>query len=114
MSIQLNTRQVGDVVVPDAAGRIVMGDPATKLRDTVCQLAEKGHKRVVLNLADVAYIDCSGLGELIAAGSTRVSQGEAVKLLNLTERVLTVFHMTKLHTVLPIFDNEQAALTSLN
>lgn len=114
MSIQLNTRQVGDVVIIDAVGHIVMGEPATKLRDTIRQLAERGHKRVVFNLADVHYIDSSGLGELIAAGSTIVTQGGAVKLLNLTERVRTVFHMTKLHTVFPIFDDERTAVTSFN
>ena len=91
-----------------------MGEAATKLRDTVRQLAEKGHKFVVFNLAKVAYIDSSGLGELIAAGSTIISNGGAVKLLNLNERVRTVFHMTKVHTVFPIFEDEQAAVTSFN
>jgi anti-sigma B factor antagonist len=74
----------------------------------------KGHNRVVFNFAEVAYIDSSGIGELVAACTSIINQGGSVKLLNLNERVRTVFNMTKLHTVFPIFDDEKTALTSFN
>ena len=65
MSVKLTTRQVGDVTVVDAVGRITLGEGASTFRDTVRDLASSGHKKILLNLGEVSYIDSSGIGELV-------------------------------------------------
>ena len=50
MSAKLTSRQVGDVTVIDAAGRITLGDGASSFRDTIRDLAAKGNKKLLLNL----------------------------------------------------------------
>ena len=72
MSAKLITRQVGDVTVIDAVGRITLGEGSSVFRETIKDLVSKGNKKVLLNLAEVSYIDSSGIGELVS-GFTSVS-----------------------------------------
>ena len=112
MSVKLTTRQVGDVTVVDAAGRITLGDGASTFRDTIRNLAGSGHKKLLLNLAEVSYIDSSGIGEMVAGFTNVTNQGGQVKLLNLATRVKDLLQITKLYTVFEVFDDETAAVRS--
>jgi anti-sigma B factor antagonist len=108
----MTTRQVGDVTVVDAEGRITLGDGATTFRDTVRDLANAGNKKLLLNLAEVSYIDSSGIGEMVSGFTTIANQGGQVKLLNLTKRVKDLLQITKLYTVFEVFDDEATAVRS--
>jgi anti-sigma B factor antagonist len=110
----LTTRQVGDVTVVDAVGRITLGDGASIFRDTVRGLVSNGHKKMLLNLAEVSYIDSSGIGEMVSGFTTVNNQGGQVKLLNLTKRVKDLLQITKLYTVFEVFEDETAAVRSFD
>ena len=112
MSVKLTTRQVGDVTVIDAVGRITLGDGASTFRDTIRDLAGKGQKKLLLNLAEVSYIDSSGIGEMVSGFTTVSNQGGQLKLLNLTKRVKDLLQITKLYTVFEVFEDEAAAVRS--
>ncbi len=112
MSVNMSTRQVGDVTVVDVSGRITLGDGATAFRDTLRDLVTKGNKKLLLNLAEVSYIDSSGIGELVSGFTTVNNQGGQVKLLNLTKRVKDLLQITKLYTVFEVFDDEATAVRS--
>jgi len=112
VSIKLSTRQVGDVTVVDAVGRITLGEGSSALRDTIRELAGKGQKRILLNLAEVSYIDSSGIGELVSAFTTVTNQGGQLKLLNLTKRVRDLLQITKLYTVFDVHETEANAVRS--
>ena len=70
MSVKLTTRQVGDVTVIDASGRITLGEGASTFRDSIRDLSSTGHKKLLLNLAEVSYIDSSGIGEMVSGFTT--------------------------------------------
>ena len=112
MSVKLTTRQVGDVTVVDAVGRITLGEGASTFRDTVRDLVASGHKKMLLNLGEVSYIDSSGIGEMVSGFTTVANQGGQLKLLNLTKRVKDLLQITKLYTVFEVFDDEAAAIRS--
>lgn len=114
MSVKLTTRQVGDVTVVDAVGRITLGEGASAFRDKIRELASSGHKKMLLNLAEVSYIDSSGIGEMVSGFTTVTNQGGQVKLLNLTKRVKDLLQITKLYTVFDVFDDEAAAVRSFS
>lgn len=112
MTIKVSQRDVGGVTVVDLSGRITLGEPSACLRDTLRQLLGNGQKRILLNLAEVAYIDSSGLGELVSGFTTVKNQGGQLKLLNLTKKVTDLLQVTKLFTVFEVHDNEQSAIQS--
>ena len=112
MSVKLTSRQVGDVTVVDAAGRITLGEGASSFRDTIRDLAASGHKKLLLNLAEISYIDSSGIGELVSAFTSVANQGGTVKLLNLTKRVQDLLQITKLYTVFEVHNDEAKAVQS--
>jgi anti-sigma B factor antagonist len=114
MSVKLVTRQVGDVSVIDAAGRITLGEGASTFREAVREMIAKGDRKLLLNLADVSYIDSSGIGELVSGFTTVANQGGQLKLLNLSKRVQDLLQITKLYTVFEVFDDEAAAVRSFS
>lgn len=114
MSVKLNHRQVGDVTVIDAVGRITLGDGASTFRDTIRELAGSGHKKMLLNLGEVSYIDSSGIGEMVSGFTTITNQGGQLKLLNLTKRVKDLLQITKLYTVFEVFEDEATAVRSFS
>jgi anti-sigma B factor antagonist len=112
VSIKLNTRQVGDVTVLDLAGRITLGEGSSTLRDALKDNLAKGHRKVLLNLGEVSYIDSSGIGELVSGFTTMTNQGGQLKLLGLNKRVKDLLQVTKLYTVFEVFEDEAEAVRS--
>jgi len=103
---------VGEVTVVDASGRITLGDGASTFRDTVRELVGAGNKKLLINMAEVSYIDSSGIGELVSGFTTVTGQGGQMKLLELTNRVKDLLQITKLYTVFEVFDDESQAVAS--
>jgi len=105
-------RQVDSVIVIDISGRITLGEGCTQLRELIRDLLSKGNKQILLNLADVTYIDSSGIGELVSAFTAVSNQGGQLKLLNLTKKVHDLLQITKLYTVFDIHDDEAKGIAS--
>ena len=114
MALTIDTREVAHVIVLDVHGRIVLGDEIGDLRDAVHELLENGKKKIILNLADVDYIDSSGVGELVGCYTTVRNAGGELKLLKLSQKVQDVLYVTKLYTVFDIRDDEFTAVKSFD
>jgi anti-sigma B factor antagonist len=112
MQMITSTRQVGGVTIVDISGRIVLGEESAALRELVRDLLSKGHKKILLNLGDVNYIDSSGLGHLVSAFTSARKQDGELKLLNLTNKVHDLMQITRLYTVFEIKDDEAVAVKS--
>jgi anti-sigma B factor antagonist len=112
--MQIEERKTGDVVVLDLKGKITLGEGDELLKDKVNSLVNQGHKKIVLNLADVPYIDSAGLGEVVRTYTTVSRQGGSLKLLNLTKRITDLLSITKLLTVFETFDSENEAVRSFS
>ena len=112
MNMRATAREAGGVLVVDLSGRILLGDDSACLRKMIRSLLDEGRTRIVLNLADVDYIDSSGIGELVNGYSTVRSRGGELKLLNLNQRVRDLLQLTKLYTVFDVHTEEAMALRS--
>jgi anti-sigma B factor antagonist len=110
--MKFKTREVNGVAVLDLSGKITMGDGSVTIRDAVKDELSKGHNKILLNLADVNYIDSSGLGELVSAYTTVKNSGGEVKLLSLTKKVQDLLQITKLYTVFDVQDDEATAIAA--
>ncbi len=114
MSMTIQPRETDGVTILDVSGRITLGEGSVALRDTVGNEIAMGKQRIIINLADVSYIDSSGLGELTSAFTRAKSRGITVKLLNLTKRIDELLQITKLYTVFDVYDDEDAAIKSFS
>jgi anti-sigma B factor antagonist len=114
VSVDFSTRQSNGITIVDLRGRITLGEGSVTLRDTVHDLLSKGQKKILLNLADVNYIDSSGIGELVSAFTAAKKQDGEVRLLNLTKKVHDLLQITKLYTVFDVKDNETLAIESFS
>jgi len=114
VSMKASVRQVEGVIVVDLSGRIKLGEGSSVLRETVKDLLAKGHKKILLNLGDISYIDSSGIGELVSAFTSVRNQGGELKLLHLTKKVHDLLQITKLYTVFDIKDDETEAVRAFD
>ncbi|MBI4875010.1 MAG: STAS domain-containing protein [Acidobacteria bacterium] len=105
-------RSTGQVDIIDLKGRVTLGDGSGVIRETVKGLVEKGSRSILLNLAEVTYIDSAGLGDLVGSYATVTSVGGHMKLLHAQKRVHDVLQITKLYTVFEAFTDEAAAVAS--
>ena len=113
--MEISERKSGDVVIVDVSGRITLADGGdTVLKDKVRSLVQQGHKKLLLNLGNVSYVDSAGLGELVQSYATVNKNGGALKLLNVTRRIKDSLSITKLLTVFETFDTEAEALKSFS
>ncbi len=110
--MKIDARMVGDVNILDCSGKITLGEGTMAIRNTVREVLANGGKKIILNLADVNYIDSSGIGELVSTYTTVTNKGGQLKLLNLTNKIQELLAITKLLTVFQVYDNEAAALSS--
>ena len=112
--MQIEERTVGDVLILDVKGRITLGEGDEILKDKVNSLLHQGLKKIVLNLAEVPYIDSAGLGEIVRTYTTVSRQGGSLKLLSLTKRITDLLAITKLLTVFETYESENEAVQSFS
>ena len=108
--LNINERQAGDVTVLDMSGKITIGEGSVALRSAIRRLIEEGKKKILLNLAQVSYVDSSGIGEFVASFTAIGREGGQLKLLNLTQKIQDLLAITKLLTVFDTYDDESSAL----
>jgi anti-sigma B factor antagonist len=110
--MQIEERSAGDVTILDLKGKMTLGEGDEVLKDKINSLVLQGRKKLVLNLADVPYIDSAGLGEIVRTYTTVSRQGGNLKLLSLTKRITDLLSITKLLTVFETYDSEADAVRS--
>src|ERR1700720_2261608 len=104
----MTDQEVNGVTVLEIEGRIVLGEESNAFREKVKSLLAAGKKKIVLNLANVGYIDSAGLGTLVATFHSARSQGATLKLANLGTKFKEGVQVTKLSPVFPPPEREAA------
>ena len=112
MALEITERDASGVTVLSLTGRVVLGDESNQLRTKLKELLVQGNRKLVLDLAEVKYIDSAGLGALVAAHASAQNQGASMKLANLTKKFDEQLHITKLVTVFDVFDTVDGAVKS--
>jgi anti-sigma B factor antagonist len=112
VSAKLTTRQVDEVTVIDVSGRITLGEGTSMLRDELRNLISTNRRKILLNLAEISYIDSSAIGQMVAGFTTVANQGGQLKLVNPTKRMSDLLQVTKVSTIFEIFDDEKKAVAT--
>ena len=111
-SLRISQRQTGEVTVLDMSGQLILDDGDAVFRDAVNDLVERSRLHIVVNLADVTYIDSAGIGVLIGRYLAIKRRGGDMKLANLTSRSHRVMTITHLLTVFDAYDSVDEAVQS--
>src|SRR5688572_20396393 len=112
INLYVNQRQIEDVTILDLKGRDRIRGATIALHESIRCLAGEGKIQVLLDLAWVKHIDAGGLGELVASHVTLDEKGGALKLMHMTESVHQLMTITRVLTVLDVYDDEPQALAS--
>jgi anti-sigma B factor antagonist len=110
--MEITQRLVGDVTILDLQGKLIIGEGAELLSDTVKKLVSQGKPRVLVNLSQVPYVDSGGLGELVHCMVSAKNAGGALKLTGVTGKITDLLAITRLVTVFDTFETERDALAS--
>src|ERR1044072_6697744 len=114
INLNITERRIESVTILDLKGNIRIGEGNVEFHEALRALVEKGERKILINLADVAYMDSSGLGELVAGFTKLQKIGGSLKLLHLTKRVNELMMITKLLTVFDVYENEAEAVKSFD
>ena len=112
--MKINSRTIGDIHLLDCSGKISLGEGTRIVQTTIRDILTCGGKRIVLNLANVSFIDMRGVGELVGAYNTVARSGGQLKLLGLTKKIREVLSIMKLLTIFPAYDSEPAIVASFD
>ena len=110
--MEITERTVDTITILDLSGRLTIGDGAQLLKDKSESLVFQGRNRLIVNLANVPYIDSGGLGQLVACYTTLAKAGGRLTLLNVSTRNHDLLSITKLVAVFDTFESEQEAIDS--
>jgi anti-sigma B factor antagonist len=110
--MRIDERAEGDVTVLDVTGRITADAGDVELKDKINSLLNQGRSKILLNLGGVAFVDSTGLGQIVASFTSVSNNKGQMKLLNVTKRLNDLLIITKLTNVFDTFDDESEALKS--
>jgi len=96
--------------VVNVVGRLTLSDSRTQLRDLVHVFTGNGHRKFLINLAGVDFVDSDGLGELTRCYSIVRQVGGEMKLVHVHNRVQALLELTRIINLFEIHTEEQAAL----
>jgi len=108
----ITERKSGDVTIMDVEGKILLGEGDVQLKRKIDEMIERKETKLLLNLANVPYMDSGGLGEIVRSYTTVKRAGGELKLLNATKRISDLLTITKLITVFEIYEEEGEAVKS--
>ncbi|MEZ5356957.1 MAG: STAS domain-containing protein [Bryobacteraceae bacterium] len=111
MALTIGKRNEGNVEIMSLAGRLVLGEETSGLREQMVAAFDR-KSDLLVDLAGLSYIDSAGLGELVGALASATSRGRSMKLLRPGRRMADLLQITKLYTTFDIFEDEAAALAS--
>jgi len=108
----LSTSQHGSVTVVHLQGNLMGGPDATSLNAKLHELVETGKKQIVIDLSGVEFMNSSGLGLLIGGVSALKNAGGALRIANASDKISTLFTITKLAPLLQTFPSVNEAVES--
>ena len=121
MALEINEKELRGTIILEPSGRLMLGQESMDFRAKVKEVLDKSdwikekwgwNTRIVLDLANLSFVDSAGLGALIAARTSAANRGAGMKLANLTKKLRDALTITKLVTVFDVYDSVEAAVNS--
>jgi anti-sigma B factor antagonist len=108
--VQIKEKLQGDVAIIELKGKLMGGKETTAVHDKVKELVANNVTKVVIDLGKVTWLNSTGLGALMGSmTSLRNAEGD-LKLARVTDKVKSLFMITKLITIFETFDSVEEAI----
>jgi len=104
--MQISERKDNDIVIYSIKGDIDINS-SPQVRESFEKLVNEKAMKIVINLAEVSYIDSSGLATLVEMLKKTRGYGGKIRLSNLAAKVRSLFEITKLEKLFDIYDTEE-------
>jgi anti-sigma B factor antagonist len=111
--MNIQSRRHGGVDVVKLPQRLVLAN-APAVRKELLELVASGHRHLVLDLGEVAFVDSSGLSVLVSALKAASRENGSVVLLKPGNDVRALIELTRMHEVFDIYADERAAIDQLD
>lgn len=108
--MDIEVRKHQDVVIVDFRGRLAVGVGDEVLPHVITDLLDQGHKKILLNLSEMDYIDSNGLGELVQSLKASKRYGASLRLLKPQDRVAKTLRLTNLLPMFNVYESEAEAI----
>ncbi|GIV54300.1 MAG: hypothetical protein KatS3mg039_0818 [Candidatus Kapaibacterium sp.] len=113
-STNIQRRQHGTIEIVSLRGQFIGGKETDELRTVLSEAAQTNATAIVVDMADVTYLNSTALGVLIAAHSSIAKRGGRIVLCGLSKSLENIFVITKLSMVFEIYRDLQTSLDSLS
>lgn len=113
MSLKSSTISDGNVVILEPKGSLIGGSETDELKNTVNSLLEKGNRKLIVDLADVSYMNSSAIGVLTVAHNAYQQKEGKLILCNVNKSISNIFLVTKLSTIFLTEDKRDDAIFAL-
>ncbi len=110
--MKVKTQMEGDVAVVHVSGKLMGGPESENLRGEVKRLIDEGVKKFVINLHGVPWINSTGLGTLMSVYTSVQRSEGSLKLAHVSDRIQSLFMITKLLTIFDTHPTEQDAIAA--
>jgi anti-sigma B factor antagonist len=110
--LETQTRNITGLPVIDVAGEIDLYT-APIFKQVLSETIEDGHKTILVNMANVSYMDSSGFGTLLGATKRVRPDGGSVNLIGCNDAICRMLKITRLNTIFGLFEDEDAAIQAV-
>lgn len=112
--IKQSSLQEGKIVVLELKGNFIGGDETDELSSSIKKLSEEGNAKLVIDLGEVAYLNSSALGVLIASHANYTKREGKIKLCRLNKNIENLFVITKLSLIFDSYPSQMEAVASFS
>ena len=112
--MDIEVRSLGQVKVIKLRGKLSLGEPVERLRETLDDLIGGSNIHIVMDLSEVPMMDSSGIGLLVKSLTSAKHVGGSIRLLNPSTFVVRTLKMIGLLNLFDIFEDQQQAIASFD
>ena len=105
------TTDVQNTAIVSVQGKII-GGIVDQLQDEIQQQLQNGNNKLIIDLTDVPLLDSTALGVIILAFQVLQRSGGKLVLLNPQKAVSSILEVTRLTSILEVYETEEAAYTA--
>jgi len=112
--VETKTQQIGDVTVVAMTGRLLLGNSLSYAENALNRMIDGGTRKLVIDLAGLVHIECSGLGMLIYCFGRMEQNGGRMRVTGASGAVARVFEIAQAGRILQFDSDLESACRNLS